>query len=807
MNATVDPAVEEKLVTIEVDGRQLKARPGAMLIEATDEAGIDIPRFCYHKKLSVAANCRMCLVEVVKAPKPLPACATPITDGMQVFTKSPTAIAAQQGTMEFLLINHPLDCPICDQGGECDLQEVSIGYGSCHSEYNEPKRVVPDKDIGPLIATEMTRCIHCTRCVRFGEEIAGIRELGATGRGERMRIGTYIETAVASELSGNVIDLCPVGALTSKPFRFTARAWEMEARDGVAGHDCVGSNIEIRVRGHEVMRVDPRENEAINEVWISDRDRFSYQGLKNDRLTRPQIKVDGQWQESDWQTALNVAVDGIKQARSRQGKQSLNGLVSPSATTEEMFLFQKLLRGLGSDNIDHRLRQSDSSGQQAITAWPSLGRSLASLSSVDAALLIGSHVRKDQPMIAHRLRQAALRGGKVMFVNSMDYDFNFPVHESLVKAVADIEQQLAGIARALLPSRGKVDGVEGLGELLKGLRPTAAQKNIAEALSEAQDGAVLIGLEAQMWPHAGQIQSLAHAIALLSGSSIGFLTDGANSAGGWLAGAVPHRLPAATAAADAGQAASEMFDAAGQSYLLLNVEPDHDLAAPGKARRQLAAADCVVALSAFDSPSLRECADVLLPVAAPFETSGTYINGEGQWQSFAAAVSTQGEARPAWKVLRVLGNLFSVKGFEQMSSEDALDELRALTAAAPADAGLQWRCPAALSGQGGDDLQRIGLLPPLAVDAVVRRAMALQQTADAVTEAMAAMNSKQAKALGLGEGDRVRVRQDDDGAAELTVVLDERVAAGCVCIPCAVPGSESLSAAFGTITLEPVSKA
>ena len=805
MNATVDPVAKEEVVTIEVDGRILKAHPGTMLIEATDAAGIDIPRFCYHKKLSVAANCRMCLVEVMKAPKPLPACATPVADGMKVFTKSPLAIAAQQGTMEFLLINHPLDCPICDQGGECELQEVSIGYGSCHSEYREPKRVVPDKDIGPLIATEMTRCIHCTRCVRFGEEIAGIRELGATGRGERMRIGTYIETAVASELSGNVIDLCPVGALTSKPFRFTARAWEMETRQGIASHDCVGSNIELRVRSNTVMRVDPHENEAINEVWISDRDRFSYQGLNVERLTQPQIKKDGKWQETDWQTALNAAVTGMKAVIEQQGAEVLNALASANATTEELFLLQKLVRALGSTNIDHRLRQTDTSAQQAIVGYPSLGRTLASLSTVDAALLIGSHVRKDQPMIAHRLRQAALRGGEIMFVNTMDYDFNFPVHQALVKRIDEIEQQLAGITKALMPSRGKVEGLDGLGDLLKGLRPTAAQKAIADSLAAAKETAILIGLEAQMWPNLGVIQSLAKAIAELSGATVGFLTEGANTAGAWLAGALPHRC-AAAASSDAGNAVGEMFEKNQQAYLLLNIEPDFDLAIAAKASRQLAEAAAVVVMTAYDSPSLRAVSDVMLPVAPYSETSGTYVNVEGKWQSFSAAVAPQGEARPAWKVLRVLGNLFALDGFEQMSSRDVVSELAALVSAAETESGLLWQCPEAISLAAKNSLLRIGTVPPLASDPVVRRAQSLQRTADAVSEAVVAMNDKQAKALGLHEGDRVFVRQEGDYQTELDVVLDNRVPLESVYIPSAVPGSEALAKAFGTITLESVSK-
>ncbi|HHH35636.1 MAG TPA: NADH dehydrogenase (quinone) subunit G, partial [Gammaproteobacteria bacterium] len=449
MSATVDD-IQQDLLNIEIDGRPLKARRGQMVIEVADAAGIDIPRFCYHKKLSIAANCRMCLVEVEKVPKPLPACATPVTEGMKVYTRSPRAIEAQRGTMEFLLINHPLDCPICDQGGECDLQEISIGYGRDHSEYGETKRVVPDKDIGPLIATEMTRCIHCTRCVRFGDEIAGVRELGATGRGENTRIGTYIEKAVSSELSGNVIDLCPVGALTSKPFRFTARAWEMEDRDSIAAHDCIGSNLRVKVRRGEVMRVDPRENEEVNECWLSDRDRFSYQGVNSsERLAQPMIRRDGQWETVDWSTALEFTARGLREVVAREGGDALGALVSPNATLEEMYLLQKLVRGLGSPHVDHRLRQQDYAADDHMPLFPSLGVALADLERLDAALLVGSHVRKEQPLAALRLRKAALAGGAVMFINPVAYEFNFPVHSNVAGSPAAMECHLAGVAKAL----------------------------------------------------------------------------------------------------------------------------------------------------------------------------------------------------------------------------------------------------------------------------------------------------------------------------------------------------------------------
>ncbi|MBI1194728.1 MAG: NADH-quinone oxidoreductase subunit G [Gammaproteobacteria bacterium] len=795
---------QEKLVTISVDGQELKARPGQMLIEVTDAAGITIPRFCYHKKLSIAANCRMCLVEVVRAPKPLPACATPVTDGMQVFTKSPVAIAAQQGTMEFLLINHPLDCPICDQGGECELQELSIGYGSSHSEYSETKRVVPDRDIGPLIATEMTRCIHCTRCVRFGEEIAGVRELGATGRGERTRIGTYIAKTVDSEMSGNVIDLCPVGALTSKPFRFTARAWEMDRRHGIAAHDCVGSNIEYLTRRGEVMRVDPRDNEDLNECWLSDRDRFSYQGLAKGRLLTPRIKKAGRWQNTDWQTALEATVNGLKKAGKDLGADAVMALLSPSSTTEEAYLLQKLVRGIGSNNIDHRLRQMDFSAQDLEPSAPSLGRSLASLGQVKSALLIGSHVRKEQPIVAHRLAAAAKKGAEIHFVNGMNYAFNFPVRSQLVGNPTAIEEHLAGIAKALIDGKKAPAGVEGLDALLKGRRSSAEEKAIAASLKEAgADAAILLGQQALMHPALAHVHALAQAVSVLSGATLGVLSDGANSAGAWLAGAVPHRLAGGAAAPEAGKYTRAMFAAESSAFILLNTEPDLDGAVPGPYRRAISKSEFTVALTAYENEYLETRCDVMLPVTPYAETSGTFVNGEGVWQSFAAAVPPKGEARPAWKVLRVLGNLFSVDGFDQVSSEDVLNELKGVIEAATLTGERGWRCPVGLTPKD-DEIWRIASVPAYSVDPVVRRADALQKTADGVAEATAAMCAAQSRALNVGAGDRIRLHQHDY-AGEFVVEVDDRVPAGCIHVPAGAPGSDTLETAFGAVTVEKIS--
>ncbi|MFZ5594208.1 MAG: NADH-quinone oxidoreductase subunit NuoG [Pseudomonadota bacterium] len=714
------------MVNIEIDGKQIEARDGAMVIEAADDAGIAIPRFCYHKKLSIAANCRMCLVEVDKAAKPLPACATPVTEGMKIHTKSPRALDAQKGVMEFLLINHPLDCPICDQGGECDLQDLSLGYGASGSRFLEKKRVIKDKNIGPLIATDMTRCIHCTRCVRFGEEIAGIKELGATGRGEHMEIGTYVEKSISSEMSGNVIDLCPVGALTSKPFRYAARAWEMQRRDTVAPHDCIGSNLHVDVRGDKVMRVVPRENEEINETWISDRDRFSYEGLNAaDRLRTPMIKKDGKWQQTDWTTAFEFAVNGLKAVITRYGAGQLGTLVSPIASLEEMYLTQKLVRALGGSNVDHRLRQADFSDQDAAPLYPWLGQAIQDLEHLDAGLLIGSNVRKEQPIAAHRLRKAALRGASVMFVNAGDHDFNFPVKAKLTSGPAGMERDLAAIAKALLQISGAA-APEGLGALLAQVTMDESHNAIAKALSDANKATVLLGSQALTHSRFSTLRALAGVIAESSGATFGYLPEAGNSAGGWLAGALPHRHAAGKPVSSPGLNAHAMLEARLKSYLLLGIEPEFDCADAELALGAMQRADFVISLSPCKTEAMQRYADVILPIAPFTETSGTFINAEGRWQSFCGVVAPLGETRPAWKVLRVLGNLFNLDGFDYMSSEQVRDELRSATGDLKADNRIPWRCPAGLS----DAEARINLPPMYAVDAIVRRAPALRHTSD-----------------------------------------------------------------------------
>ncbi|HFE39105.1 MAG TPA: NADH-quinone oxidoreductase subunit G, partial [Gammaproteobacteria bacterium] len=666
------------MVKIEIDNQTIEARDGAMVIEAADEAGIYIPRFCYHKKLSVAANCRMCLISVEKARKPLPACATPVTDGMKVSTKSQTAVAAQKGVMEFLLINHPLDCPICDQAGECELQDVAVGYGNDASRYTEIKRVIPDKDIGPLISTEMTRCIHCTRCVRFGEEIAGVKELGATGRGEHMQIGTYVEHAVESEMSGNIIDLCPVGALTSKPFRFSARAWEMKQYDTIAFHDCVGSNLHAHVLHGEVKRIVPQDNENINETWISNRDRFSYEGLNSsDRATQPMIKENGEWKTTDWETALNKTFVGLNKALN-ESVDAVGFLSSPGATTEEQYLFQKLARSQGVNNLDYRLRQQDFTTQAQQSIYPALNQRIVDLESLDGALLIGSNIRKDQPIAGHRLRKAALHGAKVSFLNTAAHEFRFPVLANIAASPADMVTELSAILGAAV----KMNKSRKLsGSVKKAAKTKASQTHvaIAQSLLSGEKRSILLGSEAINHVDSSTLETLASALAKVTGATLGYITDGPNSAGASIVGVLPHRSVAGAKVQKAGLNAAQMLAKRLDAYVLLGIEPEFDTANPQQSLNTLREAGFVVSLSAFISDSLKEYADVILPIATSVETAGTFVNAAGDWQSFNGCVPPKGEARPAWKVLRVLGNLFEAEGFEQMSVEDILDEIQGYT--------------------------------------------------------------------------------------------------------------------------------
>lgn len=785
------------MIQIEINGVPIKARDGAMVIEAADEAGVAIPRFCYHKKLSIAANCRMCLVEIDKAAKPLPACAIPITDGMKIFTNSPKALMAQKGVMEFLLINHPLDCPICDQGGECELQDVAMGYGRDLSRYQEKKRVIKDKDIGPLISTDMTRCIHCTRCVRFGQEVAGLMELGVTGRGEHLEIGTYIEKSMVSEMSGNVIDLCPVGALTAKPSRYSARPWEMSQQEGIAPHDSIGSHLYLHIRDKNVMRVVPRDSETINEVWLSDRDRYSYEGLNSgDRLQFPMIRKEGAWQEVGWQEALEITVQGLKNTVAQHGAREIGALLSPSATVEEIYLLQRLLRWIGCNNIDHRLRQVDFSDQDSCPPSPGLNHSIEDLERLDATLLIGSNVRTEQPIAAHRLRKGAMRGSRMMCVNPVDYEFHFKITEKIIVSPTDMVQALAGIVKALLQLDAN-HPAQGIDSLLADTECNDVHRSIAGHLKKARRAAILLGNLATAHPQLATLRTLAKLIAEMSGAKLGYLPEAANSTGAWLAGALPHRTVSVTVS-EPGLDAYSMLDKGLKTYVLMGLEPELDCANPARALKSLRAADFVVSLSAFRTPLMDDYAHVLLPIAAFAETSGTYVNLENRWQSFTGAVPPPGEARPAWKVLRVLGNLLDVPHFEYLSSEEVRDELSALVKKTSLNKVTHIHLPAALVSPSAA-LIRIADVPCYAMDPVVRRATSLQQTTDAHPAAIY-LNQHEASRAGLSAGGHAVARQGDDQAT-LPIIIDARIPNGCVLIPTALPETASLGASFGPVEL------
>ncbi len=720
--------MSEELVNIEVNGVVLQAKKGAMIIHATDAAGAYVPRFCYHEKLTIAANCRMCLVEVEKAPKPLPACATPVAEGMKVFTRSPRAISAQKATMEFLLINHPLDCPICDQGGECELQDLAMGFGRDISRFNERKRVVKDKNIGPLISTDMTRCIHCTRCVRFGQEIAGIQELGTLGRGEWMEIGTYIERSVDHELSGNVIDVCPVGALNSKPFRYRARSWEMTEHPLVGPHDSMGSNLYGHVLRGRIMRVVPRPNEAINETWISDRDRFSYEGVyAEDRLLTPLLRQGDQWQSVGWETALAAASNGIRDTVERNGPAALGALATPSSTLEELYLLARLVRGLGSPHLDHRLRQQDFRDQECDPLFPWLGMDIHDVERLSSLLVIGCNLRREAPILAHRVRKAATRNGaRVAFLNQQHYECLFPVSSYLTATDDELATSLAGLVSAAAKKTRKAVP-EHVRSIVATMRPTDEQRATAAQLLEGKRRAILLGALATRHPAFADLRQLAAALAEICGAQLAYVSEGANAAGAYLAGVLPHREAGGAPAVTTGLHARAMLESPLKAYVLLGaIEPALDLSAP-QAAKTLAAAEYVAMLTPFVTDAMRKFAHVLLPIGTFAETSGTFVNAEGRWQSFLGAAHPLGDSRPGWKVLRVLGNLLQLAGFDYVTSEAVRDELKGRLGDTRPDNTFAPR--RALNGE-----RPAGSAPDVPmyqVDALVRRAPALQRTREA----------------------------------------------------------------------------
>jgi NADH-quinone oxidoreductase subunit G len=717
-------------VDITVDGVPMKARKGEMIIRCTDRNDVYVPRFCYHEKLSVAANCRMCLVEIEKAPKPMPACATPVAEGLKVFTKSPRAIGAQRATMEFLLINHPLDCPICDQGGECELQDLAVGFGRDTSRYDERKRSVQDENLGPLIATDMTRCIQCTRCVRFTQEIAGIQELGMIGRGENIKVRTYIESTVNHELSGNVIDLCPVGALVSKPYRFSARAWEMSSSALISPHDPVGTNVFAHVLRGKLMRVVPRENEAINETWIADRDRFSYEGIyAEDRLQQPMVRRGAEWVETDWESALLQVAEGLKARAAESGV-----LVSGGCTTEELYLAQRLARGLGTHNIDHRLRQRDFRDQAADPVFPGLGMPVAEVDALDALFVVGSHLRREAPILAHRLRKAANRGAQVSFLNPARFAYLFPVKSYRIAAAADLVNELAAVLSAAAAAAGKPVPAH-LAAIVGAAQVGDEHRAIAQSLLSGERRAVWLGALAGRHARFADLRSLAASLAALTGARLGRIADGGNAAGAYLAGAIPHREPGAVAVAHPGLNAQEMLSRPLRAYLLVGgIEPSLDALDP-EALRTLGKSELVVAVTPYASAEIKAVAHVMLPMGSFAETSGSYVNCSGTWQSQSGAAAPVGAARPGWKILRVLGNLLNLPGFEYQSSEEVLAEVRERCANV-VPAGYQGSHAVNGAGAAGSGAGLVDV-PMYQADAVVRRAPSLQRTREGRMPAVA----------------------------------------------------------------------
>ena len=729
---------EQVMVEIELDGQKVEVAEGSTVMHAAEKAGTYIPHFCYHKKLSIAANCRMCLVDVEKAPKPMPACATPVTQGMVVHTKNDKAIKAQKGVMEFLLINHPLDCPICDQGGECQLQDLAVGYGGSGSRYQEEKRVVFHKDVGPLVSMqEMSRCIHCTRCVRFGQEVAGVMELGMSHRGEHAEIETFVGMSVDSELSGNMIDICPVGALTSKPFRYSARTWELSRRKSISPHDSAGANLIVQVKANKVMRVVPLENEEVNECWIADRDRFSYEALNSDdRLTSPMIKQAGSWKTVDWQTALEYVANGLKQIKSDHGANSIGMLVSPHSTLEELQLAATLMRGFGSDNIDYRSRHAEFVTATSSIRW--LGTSIASLSTLQRVLVVGSNLRKDHPLFAQRIRQATQRGGILSAICS---EHELHAHDAWALRVTNLVsadagnwlQSLIDIAVAVAAEKGIEAPVQS--------DPTTVAKAIASSLLSGDRKAILLGNAAAHHIQASSILSMAAWIGAQTGATVGYLTEAANTVGAQLAEVFPKSN---------GLNAGDMLSGKLKAVMLLNTEPEFD-SAPGKAAlAAMNAAQMVVTMSPFKCNL--SISDVLLPIAPFSETSGTFVNAEGRIQSFHAVVKPLGETRPAWKVLRVLANLLDLRGFDFESSQDVLQRLVGTTSQfVPSDRLNNTVSELETFPAVTVITQKSFIRPAVAsiyqLDGLVRRATALQLTADARNAVVNVLSNAQTQAI------------------------------------------------------------
>ena len=777
-----------ELVTLEIDGQSVSVPAGSMIIEASDQIGIDIPRFCYHRKLSIAANCRMCLVDVEKAPKPLPACATPVAEGMKVFTESRRAVDAQRGVMEFLLINHPLDCPICDQGGECELQDLAMGYGRSVSRFTERKRVVKDKNLGSLVATDMTRCIHCTRCVRFLEEVAGTTELGGIGRGEKTEISTFVERNINSELSGNIIDLCPVGALTNKPFRFSARPWEMRAKPSVASHDNVGSNIFYHVRGQKIMRSVPKDNEAVNECWLPDRDRYSHHGLASpERLTSPRIKVDGQWAEASWSEALAVAKEALREV---SDPSQLGALISPRATTEEHYLFQKLVRALGSENIDHRLRMSDFS--HPASGWPRMDIPTRDWAKSDAIFLVGSNIRHDQPILGHRVRTAWRQSNAtIMDLNPAAYEFHFELAHRLIQSPRHMTSVLAAVAQ----QAGERCGVS-VPQWVSAYNTLTLEDDhrqsicaIVDSLHEAHQGVMVLGDVALNHPQSGALRALVEWISATLKVGVCILGGPANAMGACRAGT----LPGAN-----GKNASEMLSSPMEAYLLYDFEPAMDTANSGLSVSTLDQAKKVISFSSFISDDLLAVSDVLLPLASVPQTAGSYTNLDGISQSFEASIAPAGDAKEGWKILRRLGEELEITGFDFTDQAAvALELTEAVKAHSMPSAGFEANQDVPWAA---DTLVRIGDVPIYHCDGLVRRSQPLQDS-DHAKAPVARFNPQTAASLELDDNRPVRLAQEGR-TIELPWVSDERIPTTAVWLPSAQAEVRGLGLNYGDISFE-----
>jgi NADH-quinone oxidoreductase subunit G len=793
MSSEVKPAVD--MVNIEVNGIALEAPRGSMIIEATDKAGIEIPRFCYHPKLTISASCRMCLVDVEKMPKPLPACATPVMEGMKVYTDSRRAMDAQHGVMEFLLINHPLDCPICDQGGECELQDLAMGYGRSVSRFTESKRVVKDKNVGPLVQTEMTRCIHCTRCVRFLEEIAGSSEMGGSGRGDRLEIGTCVQNSINSELSGNIIDICPVGALTNKPFRFAARAWELVASPSIATHDGVGSCLYHHIRRGKILRSVPRENEATNETWLSDRDRYSHLGLySEDRVTTPQIKENGEWKPVSWNEAAETVAGILKDTVEANGPEQTGVLLSPSVTAEEYFLAQRLVRQLGCNNIDHRLREQDFSDDHSRPLTPSFEMKIAEIEKSEAVLLVGSNPREEAPIIGHRVRQAWRGGAKISAINPLDWDFTFDTSLDAIVAPQHLVAELASLAAAV----EKITGAPAPGYIRSAVSSagnTERHDALASRLLEAGNSLVLLGQFAMSHPDAAWLRSLAAYVAAATKSALNVLPHGGNPGGAWLAGAVPHRGPGG-AAATAGMNAAQMLEDSRRCYVLWGVEPDFDIDNPARAMHALREAEKVITVTSYATQSLLEVSDIILPLAPLAESEGSLVNLDGGDMSFKAAGKALGEARPGWKILRRLGSEMGLEGFHQHSVEEVSADLKTERD----NASVTSTEPDLSETSYENSLYRIGEVPMYSIDATCRRSLPLQETAQA-RNTFLGLNPEDAASLGLSDGDKARVRQAGQ-TAELEVTVNECVPAGGAWLRSATGATRELGHSVAPVTVE-----